>query len=224
MGKVNVYLPDDLERAVRAAGLSISAVCQSALQSALAKLGQLSSTGQGHFTPRLAAIIDSQRTLRAGQGRDVSALDLLCGILKDGENLGARAVQALGVDLPIPDVPQGHEGTGALAPDALEALANAFKIALDMRHDHVGTEHVVIAMAADGASAHDIFAVLGVTDRLLRQQTERMIANPWTHQHVKPEVQPDAFARLEEEVRRLAAEMGELRRNEPGQGPGLNTA
>ncbi|HWS37886.1 MAG TPA: Clp protease N-terminal domain-containing protein [Actinoplanes sp.] len=224
MGKVNVYLPDDLERAVRAAGLSISAVCQSALQSALAKLVQLSNTGQGHFTPRLAAIIDNQRTLRAGQGRDVSALDLLCGILKDGENLGARAVQALGVDLPVPDLPQSREGTGALAPDALEALANAFKIALDMRHDHVGTEHVVIAMAAEAAPAHDIFSVLGITDRLLRQQIERMIANPWTYQHVKSEVQPDAFARLEEEVRRLAAEMGELRRNGPGQGPGPNNA
>ena len=35
MGKVNVYLPDELEAAVREAGLSISPICQAALREAL---------------------------------------------------------------------------------------------------------------------------------------------------------------------------------------------
>ena len=38
MGKVNVYLPDDLEVAVRDAGLSVSPVCQAALRDALARV------------------------------------------------------------------------------------------------------------------------------------------------------------------------------------------
>lgn len=41
MGKVNVYLPDELEKQVRAAGISISPVCQTALQSEVERHGQL---------------------------------------------------------------------------------------------------------------------------------------------------------------------------------------
>ena len=38
MGKVNVYLPDDLEHEVRSAGLALSPICQVALRSALDRL------------------------------------------------------------------------------------------------------------------------------------------------------------------------------------------
>jgi ATP-dependent Clp protease ATP-binding subunit ClpC len=211
MGKVNVYLPDDLERAVRAAGLSVSAICQTALQEAVTRLEHLRADGQGAFTPRLAAILDSQRTERATQGRDVTAWDLMGGILKHGENLGARAIAAMGIELPAPRRASRANGTGALAPDAVDALAKAYKVSLEMRHDYIGTEHVVIALAAEDSPMHDAFAALGVTDRLLRQQVERMLANPWTAQHMQPEPDPGTFARLDQEVQRLAAELDRLR-------------
>jgi Clp amino terminal domain, pathogenicity island component len=214
MGKVNVYLPDDLERAVRAAGLSVSAICQTALQEAVTRLEHLRASGQGAFTPRLAAILDIQRAERAQQGRDVTARDLMCGILKHGENLGARAIAAMGVELPAPHHASRANGTGALAPDAVDALAGAYKVSLEMRHNYIGTEHVAIALAAEDSPVHDIFAALGVTDRLLRQQVERMLANPWTTQHVQPQPDPDRFDRLDQEVQRLAAELGRLRRDE----------
>lgn len=208
MGKVNVYLPNDLERAVRAAGLSISAICQTALQRELARLDRLRTTGQAPFTPRLAVILDELRT----GGRDVTASDLLGGILLNGDNLGAHALAAMGVDLPVPrGTPRpATGGRGDFAPDAIEALTAAYKVALEMRHEHLGTEHVVIAMAAGDSPFHDMFVVLDVTDRLLRQQVERMIANPWTTDHVTPADDPAELARLNREIQRLSAELDRL--------------
>ncbi|GAB3980438.1 hypothetical protein GCM10029978_078500 [Actinoallomurus acanthiterrae] len=208
-----MYLPNDLERAVRAAGLSISAICQTALQRELVRLERLRATGEAAFTPRLAAIIEGLKSDLAAQGRDVTVRDLLCGILKHGDNLGARAVAAMGVELPPPrrDEPRGG-GDGGLAPDAIDALAAAYKVSLEMRHDHLGTEHVVIALAADDSPFQEMFAALGITDRLLRQQVERMIANPWTTDHVKPVEDPTQLERLNLEVQRLAAELGRLQR------------
>jgi ATP-dependent Clp protease ATP-binding subunit ClpC len=214
MGKVNVYLPADLERAVRAAGLSISAICQAALQRELARLQRLRSTGQAAFTPRLAAIIEALKSDLAAQGRDVTARDLLCGILKHGDNLGARAVAAMGVDLPSHHRAESGGGDGSLAHDAIDALCEAYKVSLDMRHDWLGTEHVVIALAADGSPFREMFAALGISDRLLRQQVERMIANAWTTDHVKPVEDPTQLERLNQEVQRLAAELGRLQEGE----------
>ena len=58
MGKVNVYLPDDLERSVRDAGLSASPICQTALRAALDRFGALRNEGRGSFTPRLDEVLD----------------------------------------------------------------------------------------------------------------------------------------------------------------------
>jgi ATP-dependent Clp protease ATP-binding subunit ClpA len=79
-----------------------------------------------------------------------------------------------------------------------------------MRHNYLGTEHVVIALAAENSPLHDVFAALGITDRLLQQQVERLIANPWTTDHVKLVADPAQLERLNQEVQRLAAELGRL--------------
>ena len=94
MGKVNVYLPDDLERAVRDAGVPISSVCQTALQAAVDAVSTIRSSGEladAHLTPRLRAILAT---------RPATALELLGAIILHGENLGARVLADLGVELP----------------------------------------------------------------------------------------------------------------------------
>jgi hypothetical protein len=116
---------------VRAAGLSISAICQMALQRELANMERLRATGQAAFTPRLAAILDDVKSNCAAQGRDVTARDLLCGILMHGGNLGARALTVMGVELPPPSRAEAAAaGDGNLAADAIEALITAYKVAL----------------------------------------------------------------------------------------------
>jgi len=210
MGKINVYLPDDLESDVKAAGIAVSAVCQGALRSAVDRISgaRAGDAERGGFTPRLAAIIDGRRS----QARPVEALDLVCAIVEHGENLGARLLTSFGVELPEPDPAPKAAGAGELTPGARALLEAAARVAIELRHDRVGTEHVVIAAAEGADPTHaDMFKVLGVTPRLLREQLERFLANPWTTHTVEPEVDQDFVAKVEAELHRLADEVRELR-------------
>src|SRR5690242_7033846 len=105
MGKVNVYLPDDLERSVREAGLSVSPICQTALRDALDRLGAVRNEGRGSFTPRLDEVLDRARHAAANAGREVAPEDLFGAIVEHGENLGARVLTMMGVELPHPKPP-----------------------------------------------------------------------------------------------------------------------
>jgi hypothetical protein len=210
MGKINVYLPDDLEAEVKAAGVGVSAICQEALRTAVDRVvgARAADPTRGGFTPRLAAIIDKRRS----QERPVEAYDLVCGIVKHGENLGARLLTSFGVELPEPDPTPGRGGAGELTDGARALLEAAARVAIELRHDHVGTEHVVIAAAEGADPLHaDMYKVLGVTPRLLREQLDRFLANPWTTATVEPEVDQDFMAKVEAELHRLADEVRELK-------------
>lgn len=229
MAKVNVYLPDDLEQQVRDAGLSVSALCQSALREAVDRIHRLRTaasvdelrdhTGRGRMTLRLAEILHAAEHHAADQGRQVGVLDLLGAILDHRENLGARALAAAGVELP----PAGFlpkrggarrpKGTGELAAETRQLLAAAFRVALDLRHGHLGTEHVVIAAAGDGSPAAAMFRALGVDDRTLQRHVQRMIDNPWAAPAAitSPAPDPELWSRLEAEVQRLAGEVERLK-------------
>lgn len=232
MAKVNVYLPDALERQVRDAGLAVSPLCQMALHEAVARLHQLgtatsvealrSHEGRGRIAPRLAEVIAAAEHAGAERGRQVGVLDLLGAILDHGENLGARALAAAGLDLPPAGflrrrgTPAPAKGQGELSTEARELLASAFRVALDLRHGSLGTEHVVIAAAAEGSPAASMFAAVGIDDRVLRAHVERMIANPWAAPAAESggaqSADPAAlWARLEAEVQRLAAEIDRLK-------------
>jgi ATP-dependent Clp protease ATP-binding subunit ClpC len=217
MGKVNVYLPDDLERDVRDAGLSVSAICQTALRTALDRMAgaRAGDAERAAFTPRLAAILDDAGARTAAEGKPVSALEVLCSIIKHGENLGARALTMLGVELPEKRAVRGavKGAAGALADDARALLVEATRVALDMRHNYVGTEHVVIA-CADERSMRDLFGALGIEQPTIRRQVERLLTNPWTSESEPTAIPAELLDRLETEVQRLASELGRLKGEE----------
>ena len=216
MSKINVYLPDDLEAEVREAELPVSAICQRALRDALDGLvaARAGEPVRGRFTGHLTAIVEDAKERMAAHGRQVTATELFGAIVTHGENLGARALALLGVELPAPSAPRAGRGDGELAADAREVLAGASRVALEMRHDHVGTEHVMLALAGPESPLHDLLGALGVTPSNLRRQIERLLADPWTTESVAPEVDTALLDRLETEVQRLAAELGRLRPRE----------
>ena len=120
MPKINVYLPDALASAVKDAGVPVSAVCQAALSDAVERVGRtrrgiaalrdpatpaatLQQIGDGtrkRMTPRLVAALGVAGLDLDGQARTaVSSLDLLRGLLDDGENLAVRLLLAQGVNV-----------------------------------------------------------------------------------------------------------------------------
>jgi ATP-dependent Clp protease ATP-binding subunit ClpC len=118
MPKINVYLPDELAAAVRAAGFPVSPVCQQALAEAVRTVTAARtaieairdprfdpSTVPGiedrmtsRMTPRLRRAVDLARDLAGGSGQ-VGTGHLLLGIVDEGDNLGLRVLQALDVDV-----------------------------------------------------------------------------------------------------------------------------
>lgn len=115
MPKINVYLPDDLAAAVRAAGVPVSAVCQQALAAAVRQVNgarkAISAIRDPGFDPgrhpALAGRIEDRMTIRlvealrlarqAGDGRTGTG-HLLLGVLGQGHNLGVRLLQAVDID------------------------------------------------------------------------------------------------------------------------------
>jgi hypothetical protein len=206
VGKVNVYLPDDLERAVRDAGVPVSAVCQAALRSAVEGMARVRTGGAPPLTPRLVEVL---------QTAPATALELLGAILLHGENLGARVVADLGVELPPPR--RARKGAtrpkAAAAGEVREALVAAYRVALELQHGYVGTEHVVIALAKEGSPVVDLFAALGIDDRAVHARVQRLLANPWSNVRDADRTAPppEVFDRFEAELRRMSAELQAMR-------------
>jgi ATP-dependent Clp protease ATP-binding subunit ClpC len=236
MSKINVYVSDDLERDVRAAGLSISPICQAALREAVDRLSSIRGSGanktptpnlaayvgRGRFTARLAAILANVEAGCSERRRKVTSLDLLGAIIEHSENIGARALAALGVDHPPPRSAvraRPRKGSGELDPDAREVLGTAFKIALEMRHNHVGTEHVVIALAQEDTPTKGLLTSLDVDAMRLRQQVERLLANPGTAERPHQGDSVRMLDRIDGELQRLAAEFDHLRGTLQDQAP-----
>ena len=211
MGKVNVYLPDDLEKSVRDAGLSASPICQTALRDALDRLGALRNEGRGSFTPRLDEVLERARETAASAAREVTPEDLFGAVVEHGENLGARALMMMGVDLPAPKSRKGSGAAGELGAAARQVLASGFRLALEMRHPRLGTEHVVIALASPGSPLMPMFEALGIEPRALRRQVERLIANPWTMETTPPVADLLTIERIDAAVQELSAEVQRLR-------------
>jgi ATP-dependent Clp protease ATP-binding subunit ClpA len=134
MPKINVYLPDDLAEAVRAAGLPVSPICQQALAQALrmveaARAGievirdpgfdpgkhpRISARVAARMTPRLHDAVRLARA-EAGPGGHVEPRHLLIGVLDEADNLGTRLLEALDVDLAALRAAAARAGSGESA-------------------------------------------------------------------------------------------------------------
>ncbi|WP_329571073.1 Clp protease N-terminal domain-containing protein [Kitasatospora sp. NBC_01266] len=108
MPKINVYLPDELAEAVKEAGLSVSPICQRALEQAVRRvtairetvahdLGDLGeSGGLARFTARSRTVLRLAAERAGAEGApNVGTGHLLAGLLAEGGNLALQVLGAL---------------------------------------------------------------------------------------------------------------------------------
>jgi ATP-dependent Clp protease ATP-binding subunit ClpC len=205
MPKINVYLPDALASAVKDADVPVSAVCQAALSDAVERVGRtrrgiaalrdpatpaaaLRQIGEGtrkRMTPRLVAALGVAALDADGQARPaVSSLDLLRGLLDDGENLAVRLLLAQGVDIdalaeatratktgePGPPVPESSDTLlGQLTMPGRLACAAALEAVVELGHNYVGCEHLLIGLVASEGQARDLLVEHSIQATALRQ-------------------------------------------------------
>lgn len=96
-----------------------------------------------------------EESIRLGHGH-VDTEHLLLGIIKDGAGPAVTLLMNLGLNLRIvresiedyvaESVGQAANGERDYAPRARRALEGAVEEAREMRKDHVGAEHLLIAM------------------------------------------------------------------------------
>jgi ATP-dependent Clp protease ATP-binding subunit ClpA len=205
MPKINVYLPDALASAVKDADVPVSAVCQAALSDAVERVGRtrrgiaalrdpatpaaiLRRIGEGtrkRMTPRLVAVLGVAALDADGQARPaVSTLDLLRGLLDDGENFAVRLLLAQGIDVdalaettrasetdePGPPVPESSDTLlGRLTMPGRLACAAALEAVIELGHNYVGCEHLLVGLVASEGRARDLLVEHGIQASALRQ-------------------------------------------------------
>ncbi|MHB2022025.1 MAG: Clp protease N-terminal domain-containing protein [Mycobacteriales bacterium] len=205
MPNINVYLPDTLASAVKEAGVPVSAVCQAALSDAVERVGrtrkgiaalrdratpaatlrQIADGTRRLMTPRLVAALGAAALDADGRPRPaVSSLDLLRGLLDDGENLAVRLLLAQGVDVDglaeatrasdtdepaLPDPEASDSLLGRLTMPGRLACAGALETVVEFGHNYVGCEHLLVGLAASEGRARDLLVGHGTHEPALRQ-------------------------------------------------------
>ncbi|GIF63461.1 chaperone protein ClpB [Asanoa ishikariensis] len=112
------------------------------------------------FTDRSRrVVILAQEEARILNHASIGTEHLLLGILKEGENVGARALTALGLSLvtarqQVEDVVglggQAAGGHIPFTPRARRVLELALREALQLGHAHIGPEHLLLGLVRDG--------------------------------------------------------------------------
>jgi hypothetical protein len=129
------------------------------------------SQGFSRYTDRARrVVVAAQEEARAAGNAEIGIPHLVLGLLNEPEGLGPSAIAEQGVPLDAvrqvatATLPPRVEEVPALVPfdaQARKALELTFREALRLGHDHVGTEHVLLALleVEDGTG---VLAGLGV--------------------------------------------------------------
>ncbi|WP_433614306.1 Clp protease N-terminal domain-containing protein [Dactylosporangium sp. CA-139114] len=223
MPKINVYLPDELAEAVKAAGIPVSAICQRALEQAVRRVTAIRETVLGdlddaalaarlpHFTARVRTVLRlAAEHAAAGRAPAVGTAHLLTGIVAEGGNLALHVLRAIDIEpsaVPAaisatPEPAESADGRRFSAP-AAAALELAVTEATALGHNYVGCEHLLLGLVAepDGAAGQALRA-LGAELRLTRRAVTAALAG-YVHLQAQSPTLESALAPLLERIERL---------------------
>jgi ATP-dependent Clp protease ATP-binding subunit ClpC len=137
------------------------------------------------FTDRARQVVVlAQEEARMFKHDRIGTEHLLLGLLREGEGIGARALNAVGVTLGgvrtaveeragIGDAkPKGHM---PFSPGAKKVLELSLRQAIRLGHDYIGTEHILLGITeeAEGVAAQILIAAV---DGGLERVREEVIA------------------------------------------------
>ena len=193
MPKINVYLPDDLARAVREAGIPVSAVCQRALADAVAAAdGSIGATGAegsadqpsggwqpNRFTDRARRVFDIAIDA-AGDQDSVTSVHLIEALVEQGNNLALGVLGSLDIE---PDdllselraTVSASRRAGEMAAASIKEVGErAARAAVELDHNFIGCEHVLLGIVngPEQDPARATLSTLGV-DPVRAQQAVR---------------------------------------------------
>ncbi len=140
------------------------------------------------FTDRARrVIVSAQGEAMALRHDHIGPEHLLLGLLHEGQGVALKALEALGISAetvrlrveemigpePRESVPSGHIPFTAQAKKALEL---SLREALDLRHQYIGTEHILLGLIRQGDGvAAQVLVALGADLSRVRQQVVTLL-------------------------------------------------
>jgi ATP-dependent Clp protease ATP-binding subunit ClpA len=139
------------------------------------------------FTDRARRVVVlAQAEARLLQHDYIGTEHILLGLIQEGDGVAAQALDALGVELETvrseivatigegSTVPTGHI---PFTPRAKKVLELSLREALQLGHDYIGTEHLLLGLLREGEGvAAQVLQKLGVTLGVARQEVVGLLA------------------------------------------------
>jgi ATP-dependent Clp protease ATP-binding subunit ClpC len=138
------------------------------------------------FTDRARrVVVEAQQEARLLRHHYIGTEHLLLGLLREGQGMAAVSLEALGLSLDqvrerVSEIVgesaarQPPEGHIPFTPPAKKTLEQSLREALKLGDNHIGTEHILLALVAQGDGvAFQVLTELGADDKRIRQQVMR---------------------------------------------------
>ena len=141
--------------------------------------GRRRKRGRGftRFTsPARTVMVAAQDEARAlGQGH-VGTVHVLLGLLEVDAGVAASVLAAMGIEAEAVRAlaPQGTQSAAdqlPFSPEVKKTLELALREALTLKHEYIGTEHLLLALADD-----DVLRELGADAETIRAEVQRQLA------------------------------------------------
>jgi ATP-dependent Clp protease ATP-binding subunit ClpC len=139
------------------------------------------------FTDRARrVVVMAQEEARTLNHNFVGTEHILLGLLREGEGIAARALESLGISLDAVRqrveeiIGHGeHRPPGAIpfTPGAKRTLELSLTEAVQLGHEYVGTEHILLGLLREGQGvAAQVLVKLGADLDRVRQQVTQLVA------------------------------------------------
>jgi ATP-dependent Clp protease ATP-binding subunit ClpC len=161
------------------------------------------------FTDRARRVVVlAQEEARMLNHNYIGTEHILLGLAREGEGIAAKALESLGISLDavrqqveeiIGQGQQAPSGHIPFTPRAKKVLELALRESLQLGHNYIGTEHILLGMIREGDGvAAQVLVTLGADLNRVRQQVLQLV-----HGHSAEE--PGSAQSAERELRLLPA-------------------
>ena len=139
------------------------------------------------FTDRARRVaVLAQEEARMLHHDHIGTEHILLGLIREGEGVAAKALESLGISLEAvrqhvgeitgqgQQVPSGHV---PFTPRAKKVLELSLREALQLGHNYIGTEHILLGLIREGEGvAAQVLVKLGADPSRIRQQVIHLLA------------------------------------------------
>src|SRR2546428_796783 len=166
------------------------------------------------FTDRARRVVVlAQEEARMLNHNYIGTEHILLGLIHEGEGVAAKALESLGISLDavrqqveeiIGQGQQAPSGHIPFTPRAKKGLELSLREALQLGHNYIGTEHILLGLIREGEGvAAQVLVKLGADLNRLRQQAIQLLSGQPAAAEVTTEPAPAASTVLDQYGRNL---------------------